>query len=80
MKKRPKHASVGGTFFKRGHAEQAANLLRKKKVAAEIVEVTALMCPGGLQKRGWTLFVSADNLRMATRLLEEAIDRKATRQ
>jgi hypothetical protein len=70
---KPKRGPVGGTFFKLRDAEQAAKVLREKKVAVEIVEVSLLICrPETAQIHGWALFVSRDNVRKASRLLDQA--------
>jgi hypothetical protein len=73
---RPKSAPVGPTFFKRRDAEFAAKVLREKKVAAEVVEVSMLLCPGAVRKRGYELFVPRDDVRRTAKLLVESPSRK----
>jgi hypothetical protein len=75
-----KQSPVGRTYFKHRDAEHAAKMLRENRVAVEIVEVSLLMCPGALQKRGWALFVSTDHVRKASRLLEIANGGKAPKE
>ena len=69
---RPGRATLGGTFFDPRDAERAAGVLRAKKIDIEIEEVSFLLCPGAVRKRGWVLVAPGDEARQAVRLLKEA--------
>jgi hypothetical protein len=67
----PKRAAVGVTFYNRQEADRAAAVLQSKRLAAEVVEVQCLLCPGAIRKRGWVVQVPVGDVRLAERYLKE---------
>ena len=68
----PTSAPILTTFYVLREAEEAAKVLRVRKIKVKIEKVTELLCPGALRKNGWMLYVSKDDVRRATRILDEA--------
>ncbi|MCA1684433.1 MAG: hypothetical protein LC745_00300 [Planctomycetia bacterium] len=71
MAAKPKRAPVGGTLFPLKDAEHAAGVLRAEGIPVEVKEVSCVICPGAVRKKGWMLFVPSDEVRTVCLILDE---------